>query len=312
VGAAEYSPGGTGAGRDNLVIPIAPFFSIVIPTYNSGKTLGRCLDSILGQRFLNFEIIVVDGLSSDQTIEVAKKDNDPRVRVFTEKDHGVYDAMNKGIDLARGDWLLFLGSDDQLFDNLVLKDAHDRLIKTRAELVYGDIQMFGDATLAGDYGIYDGQFSLGKLFSKNICHQSIFYSKKIFPKVGYYDTTYSVCADWDLNLRCFARGKVQYYNRIIAAFSGGGISSLTENNFTPKERLRKIKEYFGYSLLSRHFESFERFFLSEAFALYMLRKPLQSFCYWALFFYHTKNKIQALKRLAVKLFLEVYDGRQQR
>jgi glycosyltransferase involved in cell wall biosynthesis len=294
------------------VVPINPFFSIIIPTYNSDKTLGRCLDSILEQRFSNFEIIVVDGLSCDRTIEIAKKDNDPRIKVFSEKDQGVYDAMNKGIDLAQGDWLLFLGSDDQLFDDLVLKDAHTCLIKTNAELVYGNIQMFGDNSLGNDGDIYDGEFSLCKLFSKNICHQSIFYSKKVFSKIGYYDTSYPVLADWDLNLRCFAASAVQYHNKIITLFSAGGLSGRTGDTFTLGVRCRKIKEYFGYGLLDGHFKAVKDIFLNEAAALYIRKEPLEAFRYWIIYLYHTKNKIQALKQVAVKMMSRAYNNRQRK
>jgi glycosyltransferase involved in cell wall biosynthesis len=282
--------------------PVTPFFSIIIPTYNSEKTLERCLDSILAQRFSNFEILIVDGLSSDQTVEIARGKNDPRIRIFSEKDRGVYDAMNKGIDLARGAWLLFLGSDDRLFDEFVLECAQGHLINAKAELVYGNTQVVGDTLFAEDGSIYDGEFSVSKLFMKNICHQSILYSKKIFSRVGYYDTKYPVCADWDLNLRCFASGTAQYYDKVITLFSGGGASSGTQDNFTFEERRLKIKEYFGYGLLNRHFEIYEGAFLGHAAALFARKKPLEAFRYWALYFYHTKNKTRALKDLAVTLF----------
>jgi glycosyltransferase involved in cell wall biosynthesis len=254
----------------------------------------------LGQSFPNFEIIIVDGLSSDRTVEVAKQNNDSRITVFSEKDRGIYDAMNKGIDLALGDWLLFLGSDDQLFDPLVLEDAHGHLIKTKAEFVYGNIQSIGESTLTTEGGIYDGEFSLDKLLSNNICHQSIFYSKKLFSKIGYYDIRYSVRADWDLNLRCFARSTVQYYDRVLALFSGGGTSSRRTDDFTREERCLKVKEYFGYSFFNRHFESLRGVFLSKALALYTQKKPVVAFRYLVFYIYHT-NKTRALKKLAAKL-----------
>jgi glycosyltransferase involved in cell wall biosynthesis len=285
---------------------VDPFFSIIIPTYNSERALECCLGSILDQHFSEFEIIIVDGLSSDQTLEIAKKKNDPRIRMYSETDRGIYDAMNKGIDLARGVWLLFLGSDDRLFDGFVLKDAHDYLIKTTAEFVYGNSQLVGGSIPTEEGPIYDGEFSLGKLFLKNICHQSIFYSKNIFHKIGYYDTKYPIFADYELNLRCFATVAVQYYDRTISLFNCDGISSRTQDNFTLEEKGFKIKEYFGYGFFNRHFKMSEHVFLSEAIILYMRKKSLEAFRYFAPYFYHTEDKAWALKKLVVTLLSKIY------
>ncbi|MDR2410857.1 MAG: glycosyltransferase, partial [Bacteroidales bacterium] len=86
-----------------------PVLSIIIPTYNSSKTINRCLDSILCQSYSNYEILVMDGLSSDNTLELVKAYNDRRIQIYSGKDNGIYDAMNKGIALAKGEWLYFSG-----------------------------------------------------------------------------------------------------------------------------------------------------------------------------------------------------------
>ena len=86
--------------------------SIIIPTFNSANTLRRALDSIIGQTLNDLEVLIMDGVSTDQTLDIAKTYNDNRIRIFSEPDNGVYDAMNKGIDKASGEWLYFLGSDD--------------------------------------------------------------------------------------------------------------------------------------------------------------------------------------------------------
>src|ERR1700761_7508109 len=98
-------------------------FSIIVPTYNSGATLRRCLESLAVQTFTDFEVLVMDGVSTDDTLRITEEMSSEfqgRLRLTSEPDKGVYDAMNKGILGARGKWLLFLGSDDRLNDDLVL------------------------------------------------------------------------------------------------------------------------------------------------------------------------------------------------
>lgn len=110
-------------------------FSIIIPTYNSSATLGQALNSIIEQSFKDFEILIMDGASSDKTVAIAQKINDPRISIYSEPDSGVYDAMNKGIARARGEWVYFLGSDDWLINNTVL-DKINAHISPDIDIIY--------------------------------------------------------------------------------------------------------------------------------------------------------------------------------
>ena len=115
-----------------------PFFSIIIPSFNSEKTILACIQSILLQTFDSYEVLVMDNCSEDSTLEILKLFlNDKRLKIYQEKDTGVYDAMNKGIDKANGEWLFFLGSDDEFFDAEVLKKSYNLLSKTESEWAYG-------------------------------------------------------------------------------------------------------------------------------------------------------------------------------
>jgi glycosyltransferase involved in cell wall biosynthesis len=279
-------------------------FSIIIPTYNSCNTIAQALQSIIDQTYTDFEVLIIDGLSSDNTKEKVFETvkDDKRFKFYSEKDNGVYDAMNKGIKCATGQWLLFLGSDDKLYDKNVLRNAQDILVKTDANLVYGNVQLNGKASWADDGCIYDGEFSVSKLFLKNICHQAIFYSKQIIEKVGYYNTAYRICADWDYNLRCFAVGKAQYFNRIVSLFKGGGESTtVQENDFTTKERAFRIKQYFGYSYFNYRFEGFNSFFYDEAYAFLKQKKYFKALKYFARYFYHSSGKRGILKQYFLML-----------
>lgn len=198
-----------------------PFFSIIIPTCNSAETLSIALDSIMQQNFTNFEVIVVDGSSKDDTLDIITRYTDSRIKVWSEPDKGVYDAMNKGIKKASGEWLYFLGSDDYLYDNNVLGDVATFLKHNEYNVVYGKVQ---SERFGGDYG---EMFDADKLLYENICHQAIFFHKNIYAFTGLFNLQYKAQADWDHNMCWFFSGGVRhsYLNRHIAVYSDGGLSA---------------------------------------------------------------------------------------
>lgn len=228
---------------------MSPFFSIIIPTYNSEKTLSNCLESILSQSFINYEVLIIDGVSTDSTLSIVKSYQDSRLKITSEPDTGIYDAMNKGVKLAKGEWLYFLGSDDLLYSNSILNEIYRILFGSKCKIVYGNVVVIGDAGWAVDKAIYDGKFQLSKLLSKNICHQAIFYQAKILKKVS-YNTKYKLCADYDLNLYLWSRYKFQYITNIVAYFHGGNTSS-TMNDIDFSKDFSKITIKYFRSILYR-------------------------------------------------------------
>jgi glycosyltransferase involved in cell wall biosynthesis len=243
-----------------------PCCSIIIPTCNSGKTISRCLDSIVRQTWGDFEILIVDGMSTDETLDTAKRyaADDPRIRLISEKDKGIYDAMNKGIDLSKGDWLYFLGSDDRLYDNEVLFKVFSDLSNHGVDVLYGNV--VSPPSLVS----YDGEFTQQKLLNRNISHQAIFFRKEVFQKAGKYDLRYKGYADWDHNFRWFLsdRYSKKYIDLVVAEFTMGGYSNLSEDtafkrvrvlNFlrsgkktlSMNEKIRLLKSYCGYALMKK-------------------------------------------------------------
>jgi len=199
----------------------SPFFTIIIPTFNSSKTLQHSLDSVLKQEFRDLEVWIIDGASPDETTRIAEDcaAKDGRVFFVSEPDHGIYDAMNKGIGKAKGEWIYFLGSDDWLYDEKVLSAVYEELQKGDCELLYGDVKSV--------IGRYDGPFTWEKLLRKNLSHQAAFYKRNVFARIGDFDTRYKAFADWGFNIRCFGDGMIRtrYIHRIIASFSPGGASA---------------------------------------------------------------------------------------
>lgn len=196
--------------------------SIVIPTFNSEGCIRVALTSVLSQSYVDWEVLVMDGGSVDSTIAVANSFHDDRIRVFSEPDNGVYDAMNKGIDHAKGEWLYFLGSDDYLLNEHVLESVftHD----SNADILYGDVE---SPHLRKEYS---GEWHIHQI-KYNRCHQCIFYKKWLFDEFGKYELKYTVLADRAFNLKVFFNRsvKAQYLPVKIAHFSSGGLSSMTKD-----------------------------------------------------------------------------------
>lgn len=229
--------------------------SVIIPTFNSEATIARALNSLLCQTFQDFEICIIDGNSSDETLEKVSDFHAhfKNMRIISEPDQGIYDAMNKGIDIAAGDWLYFLGSDDRVFDESVFAEIFNTRIPKDCGMIYGSVYIDGDASWAQGKQIYDGPFDTQKILLKNICHQAIFYRKSLFQKFGKYKTQYPVCADWELNLRFFLKANPIYLDRVIARFQGGGCSSQVINDpicSVEKLRRRALKGHYLDKLTS--------------------------------------------------------------
>jgi glycosyltransferase involved in cell wall biosynthesis len=204
-----------------------PFFSIIIPTFNAASHIEKTMNSVFFQRFLEIELIIVDGSSTDNTLDIVQGYSPEGIiiKCVSEKDKGIYDAMNKGVSLAKGAYLYFLGADDTLYDDKVLEEIHSFIIENPCDIVYGNVlsEAFDD--------VYDGEFTVEKIINKNICHQAIFFRKSIFEKIGLYDLKYKVLADWNHNLKWFFKDGVhhRFVDVIIANYGHDGYSSATKD-----------------------------------------------------------------------------------
>jgi glycosyltransferase involved in cell wall biosynthesis len=208
-----------------------PFFSIIIPTFNSDNTLNGALLSILNQKFVDFEVLIIDNLSTDKTVSLAKGFNDKRIKIYSEKDFGIYDAMNKGIELSTGKWLYFLGSDDLFFDKEVLSKVKSN-ISCFDTVVYGSVKIHGNVSWANNNSFYDGKFTSKKFSHKNICHQSLFYKRKtIIKNSTRFNIKYEICADWEFNMRLWQNNYFRYLDFVVAVFNAGGISSNAKSDY---------------------------------------------------------------------------------
>lgn len=195
--------------------------SLIMPTYNSEKTIFDAVESVVLQDFQNVELLIIDGDSKDSTLSIINEirgRSTLAITVVSEKDQGIYDAINKGVKMAKGEWIYVLGSDDRLFAPDVLSNVATALKNTDAEFVYGDVSMAGKK--------YLGEFDKAKLLSRNICQQAIFYKKVIFDFLGLFELRYKIYADYIFNIHCFfdERIKAQYIPITVADYSLEGLS----------------------------------------------------------------------------------------
>lgn len=214
-----------------------PKISIVTPSYNQSQFLEEAIRSVLLQNYPNLEYIIIDGGSTDGSVEIIKKYEPWLAYWVSEKDKGIYAAMQKGIGLAQGDWVFFLGSDDILIE--CLADVALRLRKSNC-IYYGDV-LFKHRNI-----IYGGRFDVIKITQRNICQQAIFYPRELFNQYS-FNLKYKLEADWDLNLRCWGEGKYhfKYMPILISIYNDLGLSGLNGDHSFSLDRSELVMKYFG-------------------------------------------------------------------
>lgn len=250
-----------------------PKFSIVTVCYNAGDKLYETIKTALKQDYDNFEIIIKDGLSKDDSLE--KVPSDSRISVFSFGDKGIYDAMNQAVEKITGDYVYFLNCGDSFYDEHVLSNVA-KFIEENPDkgIYYGDT--YKEST--------DSHVPMPKELTaftcyRNIpCHQACFYHKSLFEERG-YDLEFKIRADYEHFLWCFFKKDIRpvHTGLTIAFYEGGGFSEtkenqkrdrlehkMTVNKYMKKSQLFLAKAYMVITLMplrralsnSRHFSKF--------------------------------------------------------
>lgn len=224
--------------------PAKPLISIIIVTLNAEAYLRTCLRSILNQRYKNIELLIFDGKSTDATLEIIKEHDDQISYWQSSADEGIYDAMNKAIQRATGDWIYFLGADDKLLPGF--SDMCDA-VTLQSCIYYGDMSYNGEVTSRKKYSAY-------RLSKETICHQAIFYPRSAFEYYS-YDLQYPLVADWVLNLMLWSdrRFKFIFLTHVIADFSLTGASSLSKDENFIRDQAGLIKKHLGVIVYLRFY-----------------------------------------------------------
>lgn len=220
--------------------------SIITVTYNAENSIDKTLRSISEQSYKNIEYLIIDGESQDKTLEIINKYSKSISNLISEKDRGIYDAMNKGLTIAHGDFVIFMGAGDVFYSDKTIETAVSYMVDKDA--VY-----YGNAMMLPIQKLHWGKFNKIKLGIGNICHQTIFYPRCVY--INYtYDDRYRLFADYVLNINLFVTHKFFYIPEVIAYYDIGGLSASKENDKEfAKDKDRLILKNLGVvPLLARY------------------------------------------------------------
>lgn len=251
--------------------------SIIIATYNAQKRLGRCLDSILSQKTDDVELIIIDGGSKDQTCSIIEDYKSIVDYSISEKDDSIYHAWNKGVKIAKGDWIMFLGADDCLTPGAIRK-----IMQYLSSINYYECDY-----VSAKINYLDEQGQLIKIIGKAWCwmefrnkmtvaHVGSLHSRMFFNEIGLFDTSYKICADYELLMRKKENLRACFMNEVIASMEFGGVSLSTAAIY---ETLKICNTYSNNNLIIK---------------LYLLIRKLSEF-YFFLFRYRI-SRIFSIKQ----------------
>lgn len=222
--------------------------TIITATYNSVANIKTCIDSVINQDYKDIEYLFIDGKSSDDTITIVKQyqQNYSYIKVISESDNGIYDALNKGIQIASGDIIGFVHSDDVLVSNTIVTEISQKIIDDKLDGAYGDVLH----VLNNDLNIITRYWKSSHFNSKLLKrgwmppHPSLFLKKSVYNKHGLFNLKYKIAGDYDFMLRIFKDEKLNFgYLPIVThKMRQGGASngSIMKIYLKSKEDLRAI------------------------------------------------------------------------
>jgi len=220
--------------------------SIITINFNNREGLERTLRSISQQDFKDFDHIVIDGGSTDGSAEFLQKNSSRFAYWVSERDRGVYHAMNKGVLAAKGDYLLFLNSGDCLKDSAL---SHFFAVPSHADIIYANIRYVGaEKSYVQEY---PSTIRFSFMAKYSLPHPATLIKRELFQKVGLYDEELKIAADWKFFIFAICRYGVTYeYKKFVAVdFDNSGMSSQAKNlPLIQSERERVLQEYFPFHI----------------------------------------------------------------
>lgn len=240
--------------------------SIITPTFNSENTIGDNINSILLQKYQDWEQIIIDNKSIDSTLDLIKEYNNNKIKIISEEDNGIYDAINKGIVHATGDVISILHSDDFYYDQNTLESIVTCFSQYNSDIVYGDLIYVRKLNKDKVLRYWESSEFKKDNFYKGWSppHPSFFVKKKVHNEFGYYDNTLGNPADIELMFRFLEKNKIQskYLNKKLVIMRYGGSSNnnlknILKQNLTILKILSinfnyfKIIRFFYYKIINR-------------------------------------------------------------
>lgn len=221
--------------------------TIITVCKNAENTIEATVKSVFSQDYKNIEYIIIDGKSTDKTLEIISKYKKNINTIISETDSGIYEAMNKGAKHATGDIVNFLNAGDHLFANDTVSRIVRLFKKHNSDIIYGDAILYDPNHPLQDvlksHKYVDG-ISLARW---SICHQALFTKKNIFDKYGYFNTKYKINGDYEWLLRNIFKNKISFFytNKVIVKYLIGGISWTQDLKRFYYERITIAVKYYG-------------------------------------------------------------------
>jgi len=208
--------------------------SIITVVFNGKDTISDCIDSVLTQDYKDIEYVIIDGNSSDGTVELIKSYGDRIFKLTSEPDKGIYDAMNKGLKMASGEIVGILNADDFYSDSKVISDVVRSFNNIGIEGVYGDLQyVSADDKLRVTRNWISGNYKKGSFLNGWMPpHPTLFLKKSVYDKVGLFRLDMGSAADYELMLRIIHKTgiKIAYVPRVLVKMRAGGVSNSSISN----------------------------------------------------------------------------------
>ncbi|WP_432459148.1 glycosyltransferase family 2 protein [Agarivorans sp. QJM3NY_25] len=205
-----------------------PRISVVTVSYNSEKTIEKTIQSVLSQTFTDFEYLIIDGGSTDSTIDIIKSYEGAfggRLKWVSESDNGIYDAFNKGVNLAKGHYVGFINSDDW-YELNALELVNNEFYLDK-DLYYGMLRVWQNNVEVKTYINHPENIS-----KESLAHPSVFIKKTVYESLGGYSLKYNSASDYDFFIRAISKGiSTKSINRVIANFLRGGVSGTSLGYF---------------------------------------------------------------------------------
>lgn len=230
----------------------APLFTVIVAVFNGAKTLQQCIDSVAHQSYPNKELIIIDGGSNDGTVDLLKANNEQIKYWISEPDKGIYNAWNKGLLQAKGDWICFLGADDYFWDAQVLERMAELLEKLPPDIrvAYSQIMLLNNDGEAL-YPIGEPWGKIKDRFKQVMCipHQGVMHRRSLFEQNGKFDESFRIAGDYELLLRELKKGDAIFIPDLITTgMRQGGISSDPENTLVTMREFRLAQQMHGQRL----------------------------------------------------------------
>ena len=222
--------------------------SIITVVWNNEDTIKDAIDSVLAQTYENIEYIIIDGASSDGTVEIVKSYGNKITKFLSEKDNGLYDAMNKGIVQATGDIVGILNSDDFYIDEFVIEKVVQEFKDKEVDSLFADLVFVKPENLDKTVRYYDSSHFRPEKFAYGWmpAHPTFFVRKEIYDKYGTFKLDYKIAADYEILVRFLQKYKISYtyLNQVIIKMRLGGISTngVKSNYILNKEIIRACRE----------------------------------------------------------------------